>query len=210
MKYKLIIKICNPIIYVRNLIITRNPVFQLVKIIMFMLSIWVLYEIFFPNIIYLAFKSPSELGRIPMRLKNPVSLVTSALMVLWVFQIFLFCFKSSMLYIMHKTLGTWKCKGFLFVWEQTTTMLFLTLAILGYSFLLGWSYGNLSSLFVNPHNLFHGISLFMNSHETLILYTSNLSLIFFILFFIQNLSIKWCFKQLDEWKLTAKKLDYLI
>jgi hypothetical protein len=204
MNYKFLIKTNSFIIYLRKIIITNDLAFKLVKLALFSLSLLLLYKTIFPEIIYWAFVSPLKIGRIPMYLKHPTPTVTSILIVLWVFQIFLFCFKSSILYIMHKTLGSWKWKGFLFVWEQTTTMLFLTLAILGYSFLLGLSYGNLSYLFIKQDNLLLEVSMVMNSHETLVFYISNLSLIFFILFFIQNLSIKLCFKQLDEWRLKQK------
>ncbi|MDX1798286.1 MAG: hypothetical protein R3255_06525 [Candidatus Lokiarchaeia archaeon] len=205
MKKMILIKIYNSVISVRNIILTHKFAFSAVKLLVFLLTLFLLYTIFYPNILYLAFETPSRFGRVPMKIGYPINAIAYLFIWLWLFQIGLFCIKSYTLYFMHKIFGTWKWKGLLFIWEQTTIMLFLTISIIGYSFLWGWSYGNISSVVANPNHYFHGISLFMNKYETLIFYTSNLSLIFFILFFIHNLSLKWLFKQLDAWKKSNKK-----
>ncbi|HZH86369.1 MAG TPA: hypothetical protein VFD77_03565 [Brumimicrobium sp.] len=200
-------KILVSILFIRNLILENHSAFKVLKLLVFVLSILTLYFLFFPNILYWAFDSPTDFGRIPMKVKaSALNVITFLFIFLWMFQIGLFCIRSFVLYFMHSIFGTWKWKGFLFIWEQTTTMIFLTISIIGYSFLWGWSYGNVSGIFQNRGVFLNHINLFMNEHETLVFYTSNLSLIVFILSFIHNLWVKWMFKHLDEWKRTVKKL----
>lgn len=180
------------------------------KLLIFILSILTLYVIFFPGILHWVFESPSGFGRIPMKVEaSVINIITYLFIFLWIFQIGLFCIKSLVLYLMHSIFRTWKWKGFLFIWEQTTTMIFLTISIIGYSFLLGWSYGNVSGIFQNRGVFLNHISLFMNEHETLIFYTSNLSLVIFILSFIHNLWVKSMFNKLDDWKKKAKKSEFI-
>lgn len=199
-------KILVSILFIRNLILENHLAFKVLKLLIFALTILALYFTFFPNILYWAFDYPSDFGRIPMKLgTSAINAILFLFFFLWVFQIAIFIVKSIVLYMTHLVFGTWKWKGFLFIWEQTTLMLFLTISILGYLFLGGWNYGNVSGVLQNKGIFLNNFSLLMNEHETLIFYTSKLSLIMFILSFIHILAIRSIFKNLECWKKKQKK-----
>jgi hypothetical protein len=207
MKKKILNSIVNLIIALRNYILRNKTAFNIMKLLIFILSILTLYFIFFPGILYWAFESPIDFVRIPMKVEaSVIDNIAYLFIFLWIFQICIFCIKSFVLYFMQTIFKTWKWKGFLFIWEQTTTMMFLTISIIGYLFLFGWSFGNVSVIFQNSGTFLNHINLFMNEHETFIFYTSNFSLILFILSYIHNHWIKWIFKNFDEYHFLQEKL----
>lgn len=148
----------------------------------------------------IAFVDDGNLELIPQKNTYGLDTVLTLLLIFWLFQLSVLLTQSLVLYGINKITGKWKWKGYWHTWNQIAVLPFLTIFVVAMFFVMGISFGSLSSPTTYSNGSIYSISRLLNENDTLIFFTAKLSAIIFVIMYFTSLLKFKIFSGLNNWK----------